>query len=66
MSRIVFVVAVAGLLAGCAGQGIEQVTPAKEQLACADVGIGPDTPAFGQCVVDLDHALWVEQDAAGR
>ena len=30
----------------------------QDSLACADVGIDPGSPVFGQCVADLDHSLW--------
>jgi hypothetical protein len=38
----------------------------KERLACAETGIDPTSPAFRQCVVDLDQALGQQQSVAGR
>jgi hypothetical protein len=31
-------------------------------LACAEIGIDPASAAFGQCVADLQHSLWAEQN----
>ena len=36
----------------------------QARLACADVGIDPGNPAFGQCVFDLYYSLWNEQNAS--
>ena len=34
----------------------------REVLACADVGIDPGSAVFGECVADLHHSLWAEQN----
>jgi len=34
----------------------------QARLACADIGIDPGSPAFGQCVFDLYYSLWSEQN----
>jgi len=34
----------------------------QARLACADTGIDPGSPAFGQCVFDLYYSLWSEQN----
>ena len=34
----------------------------KDRLACAAVGIDPGSAVFSQCVADLHHSLWAEQN----
>ena len=38
----------------------------QARLACADVGIDPGSPAFGQCVFDLYYSLWNRQNEFER
>jgi hypothetical protein len=64
MSRIILVSLLAALLAGCGTQSANQTTSAPERLACADVGIDPGRRAYGQCVADLQQALWDDQSFA--
>jgi hypothetical protein len=35
-------------------------------LACADVGIDPNSAAFDQCVFDLYYSVWDEQNVFER
>jgi hypothetical protein len=58
MSRIMLICFFATLLAACGTQSPGQTALAQERLACAEVGIDPGSPAFGQCVGDLDQSLW--------
>ena len=39
---------------------------AREATACADVGLKPGTPAFDQCVLNLDESETDAQDDASR
>jgi hypothetical protein len=67
MSRIVLIGSFAALLASGgvpsanAFESASKTTWAQAQLACADVGIAPDSGAFGQCVVDLYYSVWDEE-----
>ena len=66
MSRIILTCSLAALLmgGGCANaiKNTDQTDWAQSRLACADVGIGAGSPAFGQCVFDLYYSLWNEQN----
>ena len=69
MSRIIFICALAApLMGGCANaiKNANQTDWGQARLACADVGIDPGSPAFGQCVFDLYHSLWNEQHASAN
>jgi hypothetical protein len=57
MSRITLIFFFAALLAACGTESPAQIALAQERLACANVGIDPDSAAFGQCVGDLDQSL---------
>jgi hypothetical protein len=57
MSRITLICFFAALLAACGTENHAQTALAQERLACANVGIDPASPAFGQCVGDLDLSL---------
>ena len=61
MSRIVLICSLAALLmSGACANGIKnanQTDWAQARLACADVGVDPGSPAFGQCVFDLYYTL---------
>ena len=64
MSRLALICSIALLLA--AG-GIQSIYAAesdwdKDRLACAAVGIDPGSAVFSQCVADLHHSLWAEQN----
>jgi hypothetical protein len=66
MSRIILACSLAALLmgGGCANpiKNANQTDWEHARLACANVGIDPGSPAFGQCVSDLYHSLWNEQN----
>ena len=66
MSRIILTCSLAALLmgGGCANaiKNANQTDWAQAPLACADVGIDPGSPAFGQCVFDLYHSVWSKQN----
>ena len=38
----------------------------RARLACADVGLEPNSSAFDGCVFDLYYTLWNEQNAGER
>ena len=61
MSRIMLICSFAALLWSCGIASAHQNDWAQARLACADVGIGPGSAAFGQCVVDLYYSVWDEQ-----
>jgi hypothetical protein len=65
MPRIVLACCFAALLASCT-QNFPQVDWARARLACADVGLEPESSAFDQCVFDLYYTLWDEQNVAER
>jgi hypothetical protein len=66
MSRIMLICSLAALLmgSGCANaiKNADQTDWGQARLACADIGIDPGSPAFGQCVSDLYHSLWSKQN----
>ncbi len=68
MSRIILISSFAGLLAACGTQSASDIrsanqgTWAQESLACADAGIDPGSGAYSQCVNDLHHSLWAEEN----
>ena len=66
MSRIILICSLAALLmsGACANaiKNANQTAWAQPRLACADVGIDPGSPAFGQCVFDLYYSLWNGQN----
>jgi hypothetical protein len=57
MSRITLICFFAASLAACGTESPAQTALAQERLACANVGIDPDSLAFGQCVGDLAQSL---------
>jgi hypothetical protein len=65
MSRITLLCSLAALLmvSACANasKNADQTSWAQSRLACAEVGIDPGSPAFGQCVLDLYYSVWNEQ-----
>ncbi len=58
MTRIILLSAFGLLLAACGTAMADQTALTREQLACADVGIDQGSPAFAQCVANLDGSLW--------
>jgi hypothetical protein len=61
MLRLIFTCFVGAMLAACATQSsdADKNTLARDRLACADVGIDPGSPIFGQCVADLHQSIWM-------
>ena len=57
MTRIMLISVFGALLAACTTATADQTAFAQVSLACADVGIDPGTPAFNQCVANLDGSL---------
>lgn len=57
MPRIILICSFAALLAACGTQSANRTAFVQARLACADVGIDPGDPIFGQCVADLDQSL---------
>jgi hypothetical protein len=72
MSRIILVGSFAALLAAGGTRSVNAIESANQtawkqaRLACAEVGVAPDSGAFGQCVFDLYYTLWNEQNASER
>ena len=66
MSRILVVCSFAALLFSSGAVSANQSDWQRARLACADVGIAPSAPAFGQCVVDLYYSLWDEENEPER
>jgi hypothetical protein len=66
MSRIILICSLPTLLmvGACANasRNADQTSWAQSRLACADIGIDPGSPAFGQCVFDLYYSLWSKQN----
>ncbi|HYZ42180.1 MAG TPA: hypothetical protein VE687_16395 [Stellaceae bacterium] len=68
MSRIIAICSFAALLAASSTQSAKAVETANQtawtqaRLACAYVGIAPGSGAFSQCVFDLYHSLWDEEN----
>jgi hypothetical protein len=66
MSYIILLCYLAALLmvSGCANaiKNANQTDWGQARLACADVGIDPGSPAFGQCVFDLYYSVWNKQN----
>jgi imidazoleglycerol phosphate synthase glutamine amidotransferase subunit HisH len=68
MSRMILISSLAALLAvsgtqsANAIQATNQSARDRDALACADAGIAPGSGAFTQCVSDLHHSLWAEQN----
>jgi hypothetical protein len=65
MSRIGLVCCSAALLGSCT-QNYQQADWARARLACADIGLEPESSAFDGCVFDLYYTLWNEQYAGER
>lgn len=61
MTRIILISSFGLLLTACTTVGSGRIDLAQERLACADVGIGQSSPAFAQCVADLDGSLSQQQ-----
>jgi hypothetical protein len=57
MTRISLIFVFGILLAACSTENTGQIALTQERSACADVGIAPGNPTFGQCVASLDQSL---------
>ena len=66
MSRIILMASFAAVLLASGTSSANQSDWAQARLACADVGIDPNSAAFGQCVSDLYYSLWDEQNVSER
>ena len=66
MSLIILICSLATVMGGCANaiKNANQTDWGQVRLACADVGIDPGSPAFGQCVLDLYYSLWNERNVS--
>jgi hypothetical protein len=68
MSRFILICSLATTLAASATQSADAAESAEksaweqDSLACADIGIDPGSPIFGQCVADLHHSLWAAKN----
>jgi hypothetical protein len=65
MSRIVLICCFATFLGSC-GASFQGADWGRARLACADLGLEPDTSPFDKCVFDLYYTLWDEQNAGER
>ena len=61
MPHVILICFFAVTLAACAIQSSDanRSNWAQEYLACADAGIDPGSPIFGQCVADLHQSMWL-------
>jgi hypothetical protein len=68
MSRVMLISAFSAVLTtrgvpeANAVQNTDRDNSRQYSLACAEIGIDPGSAAFGQCVADLQHSLWAEQN----
>ena len=68
MSRLVLICSLAATLAASVIENADAAESGKksawtqDSLACANVGIDPGSPIFGQCVADLHHSLWAAKN----
>jgi hypothetical protein len=66
MSLIVSVAFFAAVLLASGTSSANQSDWTRARLACAHVGIDPNSAAFGQCVFDLYYSVWAEQNVSQR
>jgi hypothetical protein len=66
MSLIISVAFFAAVLLASGTSTANQSDWTRARLACADVGIDPNSAAFGQCVFDLYYSVWDEQNVFER
>ncbi len=62
MWRFLAILSIAPLVVACSGIALADQGQAKEQLACADIGIDHGSPAFSQCVSDLKWNMWYQTE----
>ena len=65
MSRIILTCCFAALLGSCGTLSVSKIDWEHARLACADVGLEPDSGAFDQCVTNLYYSL-LHQNTAER
>jgi hypothetical protein len=65
MARIALTCCFAALLASCV-QSYQQADWGRARLACADVGLEPQSAAFDDCVFDLYYTVWDQHYAGER
>ena len=56
--RVVVMVSVGSALFACASPSPNDLQRQKEQLACVQLGIDPNSPELVSCVSDLDATLF--------
>jgi hypothetical protein len=66
MSLIISVAFFAAVLLASGTSSANQSDWTRARLACADVGIDPNSAAFDQCVFDLYYSVWDEQNVFER
>ena len=66
MSLIISVALFAAVLLVSGTSSANQSDWTRARLACAEVGIDPNSAAFGQCVFDLYYSVWNEQNVSER
>jgi hypothetical protein len=66
--KLALIAPMAGLvmLTACAGPSPNTVQLAQERHTCAEMGIDPGSPAFGQCVGNLDATMFEANNTAAR
>jgi hypothetical protein len=66
MARIILAGALAAALLAGGSLSAHENDWARARLACADVGIDPNSSIFGQCVLDLYYSVWDEENVSER
>ena len=66
MSLIISVALFAAVLLVSGTSSANQSDWTRARLACAEVGIDPNSAAFGQCVFDLYYSVRNEQNVSQR
>jgi hypothetical protein len=66
MSLIISVAFFAAVLLATGTSSANQSDWTRARLACADVGIDPNSATFDQCVFDLYYSVWDEQNVFER
>jgi hypothetical protein len=65
MSRLILMVAALATLAACAAPGENALQMAREDHACAELGLSPGSSEFASCVGNLDATAYVDR-SGGR
>jgi hypothetical protein len=66
LSRIVPMAGLLMLTAACASPDANTIQLAQERQSCAKIGIDPGSDAYGQCVANLDMAMFDANDVAAQ